>query len=425
MKRVFVISIYLKIRTMVLVMVVLISFQFVPVDPFAQAGQTGGDYDPVGILADVRRMREKLIEKKFDYRFSFLSDEAWVRYADWNLELAERTGLSYLAYHAITYQFGTQGGSQNKTASTNTSVIVGWAPPWQSGPNQGGFIFDFLNVGQLANTNGIIFSESLGLSSLTNDSSTNDSEFRTFAWHQKLLDGRMEVRAGQLKPSSLFNSNAYASDDMRSFLSTPLSSEPSRTHPGPGVGVILTGEILDDVFLGGALADAAGQGEFLDFHSFFKGNYMTNAYVAWKPMIEGLGQGSYQFAMYSVDATDTEAYSRGFGINLAQDISNDRALFLKYNQSDKRRPKVRKSLGAGIMWTNPFGCGQDWLGLGTGWSEPTDRNLRDEYLVESFWRMQLTPAVQLTPGVQLWFNPSMAPDNDLRAVFTLRLLAEF
>jgi carbohydrate-selective porin OprB len=406
-------------------MVVLISIQFVPIDVLAQSGQTGGDYDPAGILTRVREEREKFVEKKFDYRFSFLSEETLLRYFDWNLELGDRTGLSYLVYYAPMYQFGTQGGSQNKTANANTNVIVGWTPPWQSGPNQGGFIFNFQNVGQMTNTNGAEFSKSLGLTSLTNDSPDNSNTFRSFAWHQELMDGRLEVRVGQLEPKVLFNSNTYASDDMRSFLSSPLSSEPSRTHPGPGLGVVVINEILDDVFIGGALADARGEGEFMNFSSFSKGDYMTNAYVAWKPTIDGLGPGSYQFAMHFVDATKTKAYSRGIGINLEQSIGDDRAVFVKYNQADKRKPAVRKSLAGGIMWTNPFGWGEDWLGLGAGWSDPTNQILRDEYLLESFWRMQLTPAVEFTPGVQLWFNPSMSPGKDLQAVFTLRLLAEF
>ncbi len=69
--------------------------------------------------------------------------------------------------------------------------------------------------------------------------------------------------------------------------------------------------------------------------------------------------------------------------------------------------------------------GEDWLGLGVGWSEPTDQALRDEYVLESFWRMQMTPAFQFTPDVQLWFDPSMTPGDDLQAAFTLRLLGEF
>ncbi len=419
------ISLRSKSWELALVMVVLTSTQLGPADVWAQSAQSGADFDPVGILTKLRANREKLVAGEFDYRFSILSAEAWRRYADWNLELGDRTGLSYLASYALAHQFGTQGGRQNNTANGNTNVIIGWTPPWQTGPNQGGFIFHYLNVGQLTGTNGAEFSQALGLTSFTNDSPANADLFRAFAWHQKLVDGLVDVRVGQLEPAALLGSNTYASDDTRSFLSTPLSSEPSRTHPGPGLGVIVIGEILDDVFLGGALADANGKGEFLDFHSFFQGDYMTNVSVAWKPTISGLGPGAYQFTMYFVDPTDSESYSRGIGINLEQSPGDDWAVFFKYNQSDKRQPLIRKSAAGGIMWTNPFGWGEDWLGLGAGWSEPTDQTLRDEYVLESFWRMQLTPAFQFTPGAQLWFNPSMTPGDDLQAAFTLRLLGEF
>lgn len=414
-----------NIRKLALVVAVLIAVQLTPVEVRGQSGQTGADFDPVGILTSLREARERFVAGEFDYRFSMLPEEAWLRYVDWNLELGDRTGFSFLAYYALADQFGTQGGPHRNTANGNTNVILGWMPTWQSGPNQGGVIFHYLNVGQLTATSGADFSRSLGLSSFTNDSPADADLFRAFAWHQQLVDGLVEVRVGQLEPASLLNSTSYASDDTRSFLSTPLSSEPSRTHPGPGVGVIVVGEILEDVFLGGALVDANGKGEFLDFHSFFQGDTMTNVYVAWKPTICGLGPGSYQAAIYFVDATDSEPYSRGIGINLEQSLGDDWAVFFKYNESDKRQLLIRQSAAGGIMWTNPFGWGEDWLGLAAGWSEPTDQTLRDEYVLESFWRMQMTPALQFTPGVQLWFDPSMTPGNDLQAACTLRLLGEF
>lgn len=419
------ISLRSKIGKSALVMVMLTGVQLIPVDVAAQSGQSGPDFDPAGILTRLRANREKFVKGEFDYRFSVFSEEAWLRYADWNLELGDRTGLSYLAYYAIAGQFGTQGGPQDRTANGNTHVIIGWKPPGQTGPNQGGFIFYYMDVGQLTSTSGAEFSRSLGLSSFTSDSPGNVDMFRSFAWHQKLVDGLVDVRFGQLEPAGLFNANTYASDDTRSFLSTPLSSEPSRTHPAPGLGVIVIGELLEDVFLGGALVDANGQGEFLDFHSFSQGEYMSNVSVAWKPTIRGLGPGSYQFTIYYIDATDSAPYSRGIGINLEQSLSDDWAVFFKYNQSDKRQPLIRKSAAGGIMWTNPLGWGEDWLGFGAVWSEPTDQTLRDEYVLESFWRMQMTPAVQFTSGVQLWLNPSMTPGDDLQAAFTLRLLGEF
>ena len=94
----------------------------------------------------------------------------------------------------------------------------------------------------------------------------------------------------------------------------------------------------------------------------------------------------------------------------------------KYNQSDNRHPLTRKSAGGGVMWTSSFRWRDDWLGVGFAWSDPT---FRDEYVLEPFWRMQMTPAFQFTPGAQLWFDPSMTPGEDFHAVFTLRLLGEF
>ena len=407
-----------------LVAVLVASVQLLPNELHAQSDTGTADVDPAGILTRVRDTYERFLQDDFEYRFSLLPEDAWARYAQMNLDLGNQTGISYLVAYTPALQIGTQGGLQDDTANHNMNVIVGWAPPWQSGPNQGGFILQYLNVSQLTKTNGAQFSQSLGLSSFTSDSPVNIDSFQTIAWRQQFVDGLLEMRVGQFLPGTLFNSNSYASDDTRSFLSTPLSSEPSRTHPDAGIGAVVIGQILPDVFLGGALVDANGAGEFLDFDSFFQGDYMTNVYVAWKPNICGLGPGSYQFAMYFVDATESDSYSRGLGINIEQSLREDLAVFCRYNQSDKRNPLIRKSAAAGVMCTNPFGWSDDWLGVGVGWSDPTDQSLRDEYVLESFWRIQLTPNTQVTPGAQIWLDPSMTPGDDVQAAFTLRAMIE-
>ena len=60
-------------------------------------------------------------------------------------------------------------------------------------------------------------------------------------------------------------------------------------------------------------------------------------------------------------------------------------------------------------------------GVAVAWGEPSDRDLRDQFMVEGFYRLQLTPAIQLTPDVQFIINPSNAPSEDHVWVVGVRL----
>ena len=106
--------------------------------------------------------------------------------------------------------------------------------------------------------------------------------------------------------------------------------------------------------------------------------------------------------------------------DLGRQISKDRA-----HINDDRLVYIQfKNLAGNGVHLNPFDLGDDWLGVGLGWSDPTDQSLRDEYVVESFWRIQLTPTTQITPGAQIWLDPSRTPGKDTQGVFTFRAMIQ-
>jgi carbohydrate-selective porin OprB len=57
--------------------------------------------------------------------------------------------------------------------------------------------------------------------------------------------------------------------------------------------------------------------------------------------------------------------------------------------------------------------------------DPTAPNTNNEYVAEAFYRLQLTPFVQVTPAAMLVMNPSSNPDTNTEAVFSLRARAHY
>ncbi len=141
-----------------------------------------------------------------------------------------------------------------------------------------------------------------------------------------------------------------------------------------------------------------------------------------------VGDGLYKFTYYKVDSTGqrgTSSFlkaSRGLSIQFDHDFGN-LGVFAKYSKAFQRKGAIDQFASAGIVWTRPFGHDEDWLGLGFGWVDPTAPNTNNEYVVETYYRLQLTPFIQVTPAAMLVMNPSMNPDTNTEGVFTLRARA--
>ena len=148
-------------------------------------------------------------------------------------------------------------------------------------------------------------------------------------------------------------------------------------------------------------------------------------HLNFRPVIEGLGEGDYKVNFYSIDSTESGGHSRGISVVMEQELGDQYLTTFRYSGADQRRTATKQFVAASLMRRGIFKWKDDLLGIGAGWGDPTDSDLRDEYVLEAFWRVQLTPSLQITPNAQLWLNPSKSPSSDVEAVFTLRATIDF
>jgi porin len=76
---------------------------------------------------------------------------------------------------------------------------------------------------------------------------------------------------------------------------------------------------------------------------------------------------------------------------------------------------------AGIGLRGIFGNRDDLTGVAVAWGQPEDRSLRNQYVAEVFYRVQLTEYIQVTPDLQLIVEPSKNRENDTIGVLGLRI----
>ena len=85
-----------------------------------------------------------------------------------------------------------------------------------------------------------------------------------------------------------------------------------------------------------------------------------------------------------------------------------------------------------LEYPKPLGIKGE-VALALSWAEPLDRpdpllgiqSDRDQYGIETYWKLLLTPDIWITPGVQLVFEPTFNPSTDLVAIPQIKFRAFF
>jgi porin len=74
----------------------------------------------------------------------------------------------------------------------------------------------------------------------------------------------------------------------------------------------------------------------------------------------------------------------------------------------------------GLVTDNIFGQDKDRIGIGYTWSDPADRSLDDQGVINAYYRVQLTPEIQIGPTLEVVFDPVRNQDEDTVTVWGLR-----
>jgi hypothetical protein len=349
-------------------------------------------------------------------------------YVDFNKRLWNDYGIFYQYTPTVMMQKGSQGGGQDFTANEQYSSIFGWRLLNKTRIGTGYFVFSNLHVGQLTKTSGGVFSQSLGINYFNSDSPGDVDVIKALLWRHELPGEFLTINVGHDSIGDLDGGCRYACDDTTAFISQPLSNNAARTLPGQGAMLSADIKLTDRVTVEVGAADAQGDGSLNSRRVFRTGDLAYAAALKFENPFKAVGDGHYKISYYKVDPTRqgtpaAQSSTQGVSIQIDQDFG-DLGVFAKFHQAFERKGSIERSAAAGIVWTAPFGNNEDRLGLGLGWVDPTAPRTKNEYVAETYYRLQLTPFVQVSAGAMLTINPSN-PDSSDEAVFTLRTRGQF
>ncbi len=351
-------------------------------------------------------------------------------YFDWKAQLNEDIGLSYGFSAHLLYQRASDslsgedeafGGIYRLQASWNAvgrgtghpgrleirvenrSAPGGWISPQELGND----------LGAAALNTGILYTDDF------------DTDISVLNWTQGFNDERAAVVVGRLAFDAYQDALMFQTIS-RGFINRSFVLNPTIGITGIGaLGAVAKGFVTDSVWLGGQIYDGNGVNGDFDFDTIKENEWLTNAEIGWTPSLDRSKIDRAQFTYWHKDSRDDAGVSSGHGwaVSASHQFTDQIVAFTRFGHSNG---------GAGVAAKNAASAGIEYspwrsqaLSLGFGWAEPSDSSLRDEYVIETSYKISVTPQMSIMPDVQLLLDPSNNPSESSVWVFSFRTIFAF
>jgi hypothetical protein len=341
--------------------------------------------------------------------------------------IAEKTNIRFGVANTFLLQQASGGPGRRTAASGDLDLLAKWTAVGAGTKDTGVLAFAAEYRYQIGDITPSALGGEIGtLVPTTNSFSERPMVVKEVYWDQRLADDHIRIAAGRIDPENLFGGHRLQSANTF-FFNKAFSGNVSVAYPGPGLA--LAGQIkpVDWFYLTAGITDANGSATIGNFQGVFDDLeflYFTEAAILTD--FKDLGQGRYRLALWHIDERDYagKPSDAGFTISADQDFGKSVTVFARYGHADADVTNITDSaqLGAGIKSVLTQ---DDLLGAAVAWSSPKTDSKRDEKVLEFFDRLQITETSQFTLGVELIFDPSNAPDDDLLGVFSARLRIAF
>lgn len=358
---------------------------------------------------------------------------------DWKSDLQDRTGFQFNINYTSLYTSASHAieeGSSTWAASGSLEGTVQMTLFGRESGNTGTLFTKVTNRHSIGSDRTPMF---LGFETgYYGLPGTGYREFTTrmmeLNWVQALLDQRFQFAVGKVDPINYLNFHGLVVP-WRHYLGYGSSVSGTVNWPDPGWGVVASVRPHENIYIGGALTDARGDvfkdGDFLyGGNQFFEGNFFSAIEVGYVPSFD-----ERYFRKVSLTFWRTPEFTEDGSEAVSEEASgwafsshwylNDRYIpFFRLASSNGKginafyRTDVQ--LGTGFRFLN-----HDILGVSASWAEPNIPDAEDQFTGEVFYRFVITEHLELTPDLQIIFNPTLNPSESVMAYFGARVRMTF
>ncbi|MDA9856822.1 carbohydrate porin [Rubripirellula sp.] len=345
---------------------------------------------------------------------------------DFKRRLDESCGLQLSIDESMFYQAATSSLGETDAAGGLVRVYGQWTLAGQESGNLGQLVFKGENRHRMGSQ---ITPFDLGFEAGSIlPTGTFFSEFNygitNLYWKQYLCDRDLVVAIGKIDVTDFIDVYALMNPLMH-FINLGFSTNPTIAVPNQGLGVAAAAMLTNRIYLQGGVADANGQATLAGFDSFFRDHeYFSYAEIGLTSSRDRIYLDNLHATLWHTDARAEAQTPEGWGFAVtAQKFLCEKWLpFFRfgYSEGDAALMQTTLSTGLGLRREN-----NDVAGAGISFGKPSANGLRDQITSEAFYRFQLTQFLAVTPDVQVIANPALDPNEDVLALFGIRLRAAF
>jgi hypothetical protein len=250
---------------------------------------------------------------------------------------------------------------------------------------------------------------------------------------QRVLDGRLRFIIGRADPGFFVGTHWLQSVDT-SFMNRHFSGHPSMVAPGDGplAGFSIRPGSGKLFYVTGATSNAYGETTKIELGSLFNHwELFTFGEVGITPTYK-TGRARYSVGVWHMAERhrDNLPADTGVTVSVNQSFGDKLTCFARYGYAgatlDQPGSDVHHLAQAGLGERGLFSGNMDDLaGIAFSVAIPGNNALRNEKVLEAFYRKQLTSHTQLSLGAQAIFDPGRAATADSVVVFYVRLRTTF
>jgi hypothetical protein len=249
-------------------------------------------------------------------------------------------------------------------------------------------------------------------------------------WEQQLGKDAFGFRVGQQAPEMVLDYFRFG--DARTQFSGTQLSFPASTIPYPAAGLGLSARWFpiasSDIYLRGIIQDInAPTGKFDWSALFVEGEVFAGAELghSWNRAKDDFDHA--HLMMWYADETSTKSYptDAGWGAKVHGSKQWKKIVAFgnySYNTAEGGGlglTNSRHAVNVGGAWLRPFRFNGE-IALAGSWAEPIDDTLRDQYGLEAYWKLLLTPSLWVTPGFQYIWDPTFNTTTDSLSLFSIK-----
>ena len=385
----------------------------------ASAANFGGPDAVDNVIEDDARSKPATITKR--------ATQGWF---DWKKKVQDEHGFSIgLDYTALNLASSEKGASGDDNAASGMIRVFGsWDLVGRGTKNTGALVYKLENRHSFTDVSPQAFGFDQGYVGLIEPPfSDQGTRWTNLYWRQRLNDGKATIAAGMLDVTDFVNVYALASP-WTGFMNFAFSTGSAAVFiPNDAAFGIAGGAMLsENVFLIGSLANAYTDSTkpFDTVGDFFSENeYFSSIELGWTRSQGRIYQDNMHVTLWHVDESIPAETPGGWGVafNYSRSLDDDKWMpFVRGGFADEGDTLLQKSLSVGLGY-NALG---NQLGVAANWGQPNEDSFRpdldDQYVLEAYYRWQLTEQFAITPDIQYLVDPALNPEHDSLWVFGLR-----